>query len=1005
MKIGKKILGVVSILMFCALGTQAFLSTHLMGTELERSVTANLTAKAQAAIESFNEILQSAAADLTVIGAHKSIENYLTFRVFGDDDGMTESVSELDLFLARVFRGKPQYIQMQVANRDGVVLHMENGVRAEKYKAFDSAQAFESLEKTLQAGGPTINHAVHRQGENIALLSVGAVVIENTAEGLVWLYQPLDGAVQTMFAGAADNGLSAVVSNVKGEIVVKSSVLDETQAQALAGGNLTGWVSITQALPSLNWRVTFGAEESTAFAAVGELTMTSGIVFVMALLVTSVVLVVFLRRIVKPLSEAVNVAETIATGDLSKEIEVSTKDETGQLLQAMKTMQANLKESIDTDRRMAAESGRIKSALDNVSGNVMVADAKGKIIYLNKAVEGMFRKAEQDLRREVPEFSAEALMDSELERLYEDLCSESFKLSQASNTQSAEFEVGGRTFRTVINPVFNTQGEHLGTAVEWTDRTAEVAVECEVQSIVEHAQAGDLNRRIDLAGKAGFFMKLSQGLNALIEVSEQVINDTLRVLGALADGNLTETISADYQGNFDQLKRDANATVAKLTEVISEIKKGAESVSSGAREIAQGNNTLSQRTEEQAANLEETASSMEQMTATVKQNADNARQANQLASGARKQAEKGGQVVGEAVSAMAEINTASKKIADIIGVIDEIAFQTNLLALNAAVEAARAGEQGRGFAVVASEVRNLAQRSASAAKQIKALIADSVNKVKQGSQLVDQSGQTLEEIVTSVKKVSDIVAEIASASAEQSSGIEQVNKAVMQMDEMTQQNAALVEQAAAASEAMDEQARGMKEQVEFFTLDEQAMDTVTTQDGATALGSVCIDFAETRSNHLLWKSRLRRFLDGEEAMSKDQTVSYRHCDLGKWLYSAGLEQYGQLQEMQQLEQVHKHLHEIIHRIVDLKHSGQTEQAEREFARVEPISQRIVSLLNAIEHHAKQETSHGPQQAQDLEVERRSVKRPCADRKPEVRSNPALIRVATGTGEDSQWEEY
>jgi methyl-accepting chemotaxis protein len=245
-------------------------------------------------------------------------------------------------------------------------------------------------------------------------------------------------------------------------------------------------------------------------------------------------------------------------------------------------------------------------------------------------------------------------------------------------------------------------------------------------------------------------------------------------------------------------------------------------VQQGAEEISKGNTNLSQRTEEQASSLEETASSMEEMTSTVKQTADNAGQANQLAMAARQQAEKGGSVVGAAVTAMSGINAASKKIADIIGVIDEIAFQTNLLALNAAVEAARAGEQGRGFAVVATEVRNLAGRSATAAKEIKALIQDSVARVDEGSKLVDESGQTLEEIVGAVKKVTDIVAEIAAASREQSSGIEQVNKAVMQMDTTTQQNAALVEEAAAASQAIVEQAQALNSLVSRYNVGDNA---------------------------------------------------------------------------------------------------------------------------------------------------------------------------------------
>ena len=271
----------------------------------------------------------------------------------------------------------------------------------------------------------------------------------------------------------------------------------------------------------------------------------------------------------------------------------------------------------------------------------------------------------------------------------------------------------------------------------------------------------------------------------------------------------------------------------QLQDMVGKVTQATDEVSSAAGQIAQGSADLSQRTEEQASALEETASSMEELTSTVKQSADNAGQANALAGAARTQAEQGGQVVDQAITAMSAINASSRKIADIIGVIDEIAFQTNLLALNAAVEAARAGEQGRGFAVVAGEVRKLAQRSADAAKEIKTLITDSVAKVEDGGKLVDRTGQTLREIMTSVKKVSDIVAEMAAAAREQASGIEQVNKAILQMDQVTQQNAALVEETAAASHAMGDQARELQQMMSFFKLDQrQGAMTAHTQDRA-----------------------------------------------------------------------------------------------------------------------------------------------------------------------------
>ncbi len=330
------------------------------------------------------------------------------------------------------------------------------------------------------------------------------------------------------------------------------------------------------------------------------------------------------------------------------------------------------------------------------------------------------------------------------------------------------------------NPIFDMNGKPFKVVKYATDITEQVkaaaamreAVE-QTQVVADAAQNGDLTQRVPMQGKSGQIEALCSGLNAVIEA---------------------------------------------MAGVVGSVKESTETISTAADEISKGNTDLSSRTEQQASSLEETASSMEELTSTVKQNAENARQANQLAVGASDVAVKGGEVVGQVVTTMTGISESSKKIADIIGTIDGIAFQTNILALNAAVEAARAGEQGRGFAVVATEVRNLAQRSANAAKEIKQLIEDSVNRVDAGTKLVDEAGQTMDEIVSSVKRVTDIMAEITAASQEQSSGIEQVNQAITQMDEVTQQNAALVEQAAAAAESMQEQTGSLVQLVSRYTL-------------------------------------------------------------------------------------------------------------------------------------------------------------------------------------------
>lgn len=338
----------------------------------------------------------------------------------------------------------------------------------------------------------------------------------------------------------------------------------------------------------------------------------------------------------------------------------------------------------------------------------------------------------------------------------------------------------------------------------------------DLMALVAAAGRGDFTVRGDENKYQYDFRKMIEGLNRLMQVSDTGLNEVVRVLGALAKGDLTENIINEYSGTFGQLKKDSNQTTARLSEIVGRLRVATETINSASKEIASGNMDLSQRTEEQAANLEQTAASMEELTSTVTQNAANATQANLLVIGASEVAVKGGAVVGQVVETMSSIKESSKKIVEIISVIDGIAFQTNILALNAAVEAARAGDQGRGFAVVASEVRSLAQRSAAAAEEIKKLIGDSVGKVDTGTRLVAEAGRTMGEIVSAVKRVTDIMGEITVASQEQSTGIEQVNLAVTQMDSVTQQNAALVEQAAAAAESLAEQADVLAQAVSVF---------------------------------------------------------------------------------------------------------------------------------------------------------------------------------------------
>jgi len=518
-----------------------------------------------------------------------------------------------------------------------------------------------------------------------------------------------------------------------------------------------------------------------------------------AVLVGVIVAIMIVRGLMKQLGGepdyAADAVGKIAGGDLSAELALKPGDNSS-LLYSLKTMQDSL-------RAIVAEIQGIVQAA--VQGDFSVKmDMNGKAGY-TKTLSELLNQ-----------------LSNTVDDAFKDTIRVANALAQGDLSQKVTKEYAGAYNQVKVS--VNTTADSLTKIVG------------EIQNIVEAAaNRGDFSVKMDMAGKQGYTKTLSELLNQLSNVTETGIADVVRVANALAKGDLTQSISKDYPGSFNDMKVGVNGTVENLKVLVGEIKDATDTINTASKEIASGNSDLSQRTEEQASSLEETASSMEELTSTVKQNAENAKQANQLAIGASDVAGKGGAVVGQVVTTMDSINESSRKIVDIISVIDGIAFQTNILALNAAVEAARAGEQGRGFAVVAGEVRNLAQRSAAAAKEIKTLIGDSVEKVEGGSKLVAQAGQTMEEIVTAIKRVTDIMSEITAASQEQSQGIEQVNTAITQMDEVTQQNAALVEEAAAAAESLEEQAQNLAVSVGTFKMDSHSGSTaVARRDSSPA---------------------------------------------------------------------------------------------------------------------------------------------------------------------------
>ena len=340
----------------------------------------------------------------------------------------------------------------------------------------------------------------------------------------------------------------------------------------------------------------------------------------------------------------------------------------------------------------------------------------------------------------------------------------------------------------------------------------------EIAALIAAAARGDFSRRVEVAGKEGFFRQLADDLNTLSGTTEDGLDDVARVLRALAHGDLTQHIDADYQGVFGQLKEDTNQTVRALGQTLDGIQEAAGSIRVAAEEISSGNADLSRRTESQASSLEETAASMAELNATVKRNAEGAAKARNMADESRRRVLEGGAAMARLVGTMSEIEKSSGRIADIVSLIESIAFQTNILALNAAVEAARAGEQGGGFAVVATEVRNLAQKSADAAKEIKGLIDNSQNSVNLGVSEVRNVGAVIDQVVSAFEGLNGLIVDIAQASGEQAAGIDQVAMAMSHMEEVTQQNAALVEQAAAAAESLRDQVQGLDEASQRFRL-------------------------------------------------------------------------------------------------------------------------------------------------------------------------------------------
>ena len=591
------------------------------------------------------------------------------------------------------------------------------------------------------------------------------------------------------------------------------------------------------------WAILAEIDEAEYFEPIADMRNSMALVGIVLLIIVGTTGVLFARNIVRSLQTITAAAKNLADGDVQSAIPMRDKaDEIGELANAIQIFQDNAleinrlekerldQEAVEETRKeeervkleeqlvVAAENMRIRVALDNCAANIMVVDKEGKIAYLNKAVFQLMKRSELEIRKDISNFDVEKLVGKEANLAFQSSANKKAMIEQLKASEHKKLQFGSKIFELVTSPVVSDQQEFLGSTLEWKDITQELSVQDEIDTLVSAVVAGDFSKSVSLEGKEGFMLKLAEAMNQLNVTINSVVDDVAAALSALAEGKLTHQIAKDYEGTYDQLKEDSNKTSDQLREIVGKIIFSAGKIGNSAHDIKAGSRDLSQRTDSQASGLQQTAATMKQLADTVKQNATNAQQANRLAIDAHKIAEKGGEVVSRSIDAMSGIEESSQKVSEIISVIDEIAFQTNLLALNASVEAARAGDAGKGFAVVAAEVGILAQRTATAAKDVKNLITSSENQIKGGVDLTNDTGNALNEIVGAIKNVTDIISEITAASEEQARGIEETNNSISSMDQITQQNAALVQQSLASAEELETESVSVSDLIRFFDL-------------------------------------------------------------------------------------------------------------------------------------------------------------------------------------------
>ncbi len=661
---------------------------------------------------------------------------------------------------------------------------------------------FKDFWTTLQAGKPWSQIVKNRRknGDHYWVIAKATPIFE---KGVITGYMSVRNAASSAQKVAAEKAYKAI-ANGKAKLVNGHIASLKDTLNPLLHFNLAPIISVLAILMLISALIPVTFSNITTLIPKGILE-TVGILLVLLLMLAS-------RSNAKQLKRLHTHITEITTGNFKTLIDSKGSSLLPQILGCLDSLQIKLGTDIDDVKSALNSSQRIESALNATSSNIMVIDRFHSIIFVNASLGKMFHSAESELKAGLPDFEGDNLLRKNIDVLFQEPEQQIQLLDHASKTYKTRMNIGSIVLDTVTDPIFGANGERLGTVIEWINMTEQLAIEANIERIVNDASKGTLSGKIPTDNLNGFERNISYSMNALLESFCQTTQTLNRILSGMSKGDLTLRIENDYEGDLLVMKTAVNSALNNIEATFGHIKRGATEIGTMSNDVAVASDNLSQRTQQQAASLEETAASMEELTSTVQQSTQHTAQANTLAHTAAQEADEGIIVMRRTIEAMNNITELSHKIGDITSVIDSIAFQTNLLALNAAVEAARAGEHGRGFAVVASEVRSLAQKSAAAAKDISTLITSATQQIEAGTSLVEQTNTVFEQMVNKIRSVEDLVSEVASTALEQSKGLDQINTAVSNLDQTTQQNSALVEELSATAGSMSEQA---EEQVEF----------------------------------------------------------------------------------------------------------------------------------------------------------------------------------------------